>query len=171
MPEREPPMSYSEENLNTRERSFAGVVSGWLMLAVILVVAILGVGGTLAGLFGRIGPVPFIITGIVSVFLLSGLFVINPNEAIVLQLAGKYAGSIRVEGFHWVIPVYSKAKITLRSGRAAPAAHLQLPIAEKRRAPLERRGPANGGAPATGTDRLRREHALASSSYDHHARD
>ena len=107
-------VDYSEEKVTVRERAFVGAFSGWLMLGgLLLLLAFLGILA-LSGAFGRLFPVP-IVAGAVTFFLtVGGFFVINPNEATVLQLAGKYVGSVRAEGFHWVIPIYSKRKITLR---------------------------------------------------------
>jgi hypothetical protein len=53
-----------------------------------------------------------IITGIL---VLPGLFIVNPNEAKVMVLFGKYAGSVRDNGFFWANPFYSKKKISLRA--------------------------------------------------------
>jgi regulator of protease activity HflC (stomatin/prohibitin superfamily) len=53
-----------------------------------------------------------IITGIL---ILPGLFIVNPNEAKVMVLFGKYAGSVRDNGFFWANPFYSKKKISLRA--------------------------------------------------------
>jgi regulator of protease activity HflC (stomatin/prohibitin superfamily) len=107
-------VDYSQEKVTVRERAFYGALSGWLMLGGVLgLVALVGVLA-LAGTFGRALPLPLVVTGICVFFILGGFFVINPNEATVLQLAGKYVGSVRREGFHWVIPIYTKRKITLR---------------------------------------------------------
>jgi regulator of protease activity HflC (stomatin/prohibitin superfamily) len=46
---------------------------------------------------------------------LPGLLIVNPNEAKVTILFGKYAGSVRQNGFFWATPFYSKKKITLRA--------------------------------------------------------
>lgn len=45
---------------------------------------------------------------------LGGLTIVNPNEARVLVLFGKYAGSIRHDGFWWVNPFMVKRKVSLR---------------------------------------------------------
>ena len=47
------------------------------------------------------------------VFLL-GLFMVNPNQGRVMQLFGKYVGTVKVEGLRWANPFYSKRKISLR---------------------------------------------------------
>ncbi len=51
----------------------------------------------------------------VFIFILPGFFTIQPNQAMVLILFGKYAGTIKKEGWHWANPFYSKKKISLRS--------------------------------------------------------
>jgi regulator of protease activity HflC (stomatin/prohibitin superfamily) len=52
---------------------------------------------------------------IVVVFFLSfGFFIVNPNEARVLTLFGKYTGSAKRDGFHWANPLLRKQKISLK---------------------------------------------------------
>ena len=47
--------------------------------------------------------------------LFAGLFVVNPNEAKVLQLFGHYAGSAREPGLRWANPFFTKRKVSLRA--------------------------------------------------------
>jgi len=47
-------------------------------------------------------------------FLLKGLFQVAPNEGQVLQLFGKYAGTVRQEGLRWTNPFYAKQRLSLR---------------------------------------------------------
>ena len=47
-------------------------------------------------------------------FLWAGLFMVNPNEARVLQLFGSYVGSAREPGLRWANPFYTKRKVSLR---------------------------------------------------------
>ena len=52
---------------------------------------------------------PVILYGIgtgFAVFLLAGLFVVNPNEAKVLQLFGNYVGTAKAPGLRWANPLY-----------------------------------------------------------------
>jgi regulator of protease activity HflC (stomatin/prohibitin superfamily) len=51
---------------------------------------------------------------VLCVFLLGGLFVVNPNEAKVLQFFGDYVGSAKVAGLRWANPLYTKRRISLR---------------------------------------------------------
>jgi len=49
------------------------------------------------------------------IFMLPGFFTIQPNEAMVMVLFGKYVGTLKKEGWHWANPFYTKKKISLRS--------------------------------------------------------
>jgi hypothetical protein len=51
---------------------------------------------------------------VVCVFLLLGLFVVNPNEGKVLQLFGKYVGTVKAPGLRFANPLYAKKKVSLR---------------------------------------------------------
>ena len=43
-----------------------------------------------------------------------GLFIVNPNEARVMQLFGKYSGTVKAAGLRWANPFFLKPKISLR---------------------------------------------------------
>jgi len=51
---------------------------------------------------------------VIEIICLAGLFVVNPNEAKVLQLFGAYAGTVKRPGLRWANPFYSKRRISLR---------------------------------------------------------
>jgi len=48
-------------------------------------------------------------------FCFKGFFTLEPNEASVLTLFGKYTGTVREQGFWWVNPLNGKKKISLRA--------------------------------------------------------
>jgi regulator of protease activity HflC (stomatin/prohibitin superfamily) len=54
------------------------------------------------------------LAGFVEFFLLFGLFMVQPNNAVVLQLFGRYIGTTREEGLRWANPFYSKRAVSLR---------------------------------------------------------
>jgi len=55
------------------------------------------------------------IVGIVlSVFGVAGLFIVNPNEAKVLQLFGSYAGTAHEPGLKWANPFFQKTAVSTR---------------------------------------------------------
>jgi regulator of protease activity HflC (stomatin/prohibitin superfamily) len=51
---------------------------------------------------------------VIDGFLLKGYFQVAPNEGQVLQLFGKYAGTVRQEGLRWTNPFYTKRRLSLR---------------------------------------------------------
>jgi regulator of protease activity HflC (stomatin/prohibitin superfamily) len=93
------------------------MLSGYLML----VLGILLFGGAIAALaINGDGQNAFlIILAVVLVFLacldVAGLFIVNPNEAKVLVLFGKYAGTVCQNGFFWANPFFAKRKFSLRA--------------------------------------------------------
>ena len=53
---------------------------------------------------------------VLAMFLLSGFFSLQPNEARLLILFGAYKGTVRTSGFFWANPFYAKfTKISLRA--------------------------------------------------------
>lgn len=51
----------------------------------------------------------------IAAFLLTGVFVVNPNEAKVLVLFGDYIGTVRESGFYWANPFYTKTRVSLKA--------------------------------------------------------
>ena len=60
-----------------------------------------------------------------AVFLTSGVFVVAPNSARVLQLFGDYVGTAKVPGLRWANPFYTKKRISLRV-RNFESSHLKV---------------------------------------------
>ena len=97
--------------------------SGWGMLGlnillypVVITIFIFGVVNCKRGDIG-IG-LPLIIFAVllfIGNFLITvGFMILQPNEAGVLLLFGKYKGSVKDSGFWWLNPFYTKKKISLR---------------------------------------------------------
>ncbi|MEV5337898.1 SPFH domain-containing protein [Streptomyces sp. NPDC052676] len=55
-----------------------------------------------------------IVLGIASFIAMSGLNMVAPGEARVVQLFGRYRGTIRQDGLRWVNPLTSRTKISTR---------------------------------------------------------
>lgn len=55
-----------------------------------------------------------LIAGFVLFVMLFGLFMVEPNQAAVLSLFGKYVGTSKEQGLRWNNPFYAKKKISLR---------------------------------------------------------
>jgi regulator of protease activity HflC (stomatin/prohibitin superfamily) len=69
-----------------------------------------------------------------GVFILIGLYMLQPNEAAILNLFGRYAGTDRTEGLRWANPFYVKRKISLRARNLNMAT---LKVNDKRGNPVE----------------------------------
>jgi len=91
-------------------------VAGIPFIAVCVVLFAIGVALLLTSAPQQ--QIPGIIGGFAVIFItsvmLKGFFQVAPNEAQVLQLFGKYAGTVRIEGLRWTNPFYSKQRISLR---------------------------------------------------------
>lgn len=100
-------MSDSKLAIPSKENLLANTTSGWLMLVVLLAMFLAGI---------VLMRVPFIGVPLVvlAVFLSVGFLVLKPNESAVLTLFGRYVGTVRREGFHWVNPFFAKQKLSLR---------------------------------------------------------
>jgi SPFH domain/Band 7 family protein len=102
-----------------REREY-GAMSGWGALVVLLAGAAVFVWQIIARaqvIQQPNQPLLFIlsIAGLLfCAFLLFGLFVVNPNEAKVLQLFGKYVGTAKAPGLRFANPLYAKKRISQR---------------------------------------------------------
>ncbi|RZU03147.1 SPFH domain-containing protein [Rivibacter subsaxonicus] len=69
-----------------------------------------------------------------AVLVLIGLYMLQPNEAAILTLFGRYQGTDRSEGLRWANPLYLKRRISLRSRNLnAPT----LKVNDKRGNPVE----------------------------------
>ena len=95
-------------------------LSGWLMVPVMLVAFVLCLWGIVSqASVPDDGGSPVVIVacllGVLTLLVcIKGYFIVNPNEAKVLTLFGKYSGSVKTDGFHWANPLLTKRHISLR---------------------------------------------------------
>ncbi len=104
-----------QELLNSTETK--GSSSNGVVLFLILLLILFGsVIMFFMGIFNRSGAA--ILTSIIvcplSIFLMVGLYSVQPNEAVALTLFGKYLGTDRANGLRWVLPWISRKKISMR---------------------------------------------------------
>ena len=62
-------------------------------------------------------PVPMVVAallGFVVMFLMAGLYKLEPNQSAVLSLFGKYVGTVKDNGLRWNNPFFSKKKVSQR---------------------------------------------------------
>ena len=53
--------------------------------------------------------------GVVAMILLGGFYIVEPNQAAVLSLFGKYVGTVKDQGLRWSNPFFAARKISLRT--------------------------------------------------------
>ncbi|NXY93368.1 SPFH domain-containing protein [Streptomyces sp. BR123] len=89
------------------------LLGGLLGVAAGVLLAALGIGGgsgtPQAGLI-----VPGGLLAIASLLAMSGLNTVAPGEARVVQLFGRYRGTVRTDGLRWVNPLTSREKVSTR---------------------------------------------------------
>ena len=90
--------------------------SGWGMLSL----GILMLLGSLAGFIWGVAShnvatiIAMIVVSLLGLLVLGGLFMLEPNQAVVLLLFGEYTGTEKTAGFRWANPFYTKRKVSLR---------------------------------------------------------
>lgn len=93
----------------SKEKAYSPV-SGYLVLFIMAVVAVICLAGLIGG---RVALFGWLLTSLP--FLTPGFFFVNPNNSVVLVLFGDYRGTVKQNGFFWVNPLYSKKSISLRA--------------------------------------------------------
>jgi regulator of protease activity HflC (stomatin/prohibitin superfamily) len=122
------PMSRTGEIERRTTSGYIGLVIGLALLvaAVLLLLSVAAAGPRMLAL-----AVPSFVAG---AFVLSGLYMLQPNEAAILLLFGAYKGTDRTEGLRWANPFYRKQKISLRAHNLASD---RLKVNDKRGNPIE----------------------------------
>ena len=94
--------------------------NGWPMLGLALLLILIGVlalvlgpasGGTAGVAAGIVLGVLLVLSGLVVA---AGLTAVAPNESRVLQLLGRYVGTVRNDGLRWVNPITQRQRISTR---------------------------------------------------------
>lgn len=116
-------MSDLARTMNTSREVPASSFSGYVMLLVLLAVLVAAVWVVSGGFppdgaskLAKLGFVGTIIGSVLAVlFIASGFFMIQPNQAAVITLFGEYRGTERSEGLRWVWPWMMRKKISARA--------------------------------------------------------
>lgn len=115
---------------------FAALAIGLLLVAggVWLLLRGMPYGGSPSG-SGLLGAsLAFVLMFLLAALVLAGLYTLQPNEAVILQLFGSYRGSSRVPGLRGTNPFYSRRKISLRARNLNGE---RLKVNDKRGNPIE----------------------------------
>lgn len=100
-------------NKSIQEREVATLPG---MLMVLLLLAFTAASGwwVIVSLLNLLNPIWSIIVLVFVLFLWGGFFIVQPNQAAVLQFFGKFVGVERSSGLRWANPFYTKKTVTLR---------------------------------------------------------
>ncbi len=96
--------------------------SGWLLLPIqliafpiILLCFVFSISKVDSNqVVGILGIIICVFLFLLWLFNWNGFFVVNPNESRVVLFFGRYRGSVRAVGFHYVNPFSSKKRLSLR---------------------------------------------------------
>ncbi len=92
--------AFQELEIQSKEREVpAFSINGFIALALMLLFGGVGL------LMGFIVPLLYIPIIVVFVFCCAGFRILKPQEALVLTVFGKYTGTLRGAGFHWINPL------------------------------------------------------------------
>ncbi|MDI1280596.1 MAG: regulator of protease activity HflC (stomatin/prohibitin superfamily) [Brevundimonas sp.] len=121
------------EHFKSVERP-AAVMAGISMLLVGL--AIIVAGPVIIGM--NLGDKPAVLGGVAvsmaGLLLLTGLYSLQPNEAMAIMLFGAYRGTDRTTGLRWVLPWYTRKKVSVRVRNLTSD---KLKVNDKRGSPIE----------------------------------
>ncbi len=98
-----------------RER-VARTLPGGFMLVVLVILSIVSLvlGISNFRMDQNVAGIGFILLLAVAFTSMFGLFIVNPNEAKVVQLFGNYVGTVRNPGMHWVNPFTTRRPVSMR---------------------------------------------------------
>jgi regulator of protease activity HflC (stomatin/prohibitin superfamily) len=91
-------------------------LNGWPMVALAFVLIVLGVILFVVGIANTQGALIVVSTLIylAGMIMAAGLTPVSPGKARVLQILGRYAGTIRTDGLRWVNPIATRRQISTR---------------------------------------------------------
>jgi hypothetical protein len=94
----------------------ARAVSGWAMTAVVAVLAATGIGLIVVAAVSSVQPgeVAGVVLVVMGCFLARGLTPVAPGQPRVVQLYGRYVGTIRTPGLQWVNPLARRVAVSTR---------------------------------------------------------
>jgi regulator of protease activity HflC (stomatin/prohibitin superfamily) len=104
-------MAVEMPRAHVTERVARGL-SGWPVVGVVVLAIAGGVLLIAAGVGALVGVgIALIVAGVLAT---SGLTAVAPGQARVVQLLGRYAGTIRTDGLRWVNPLTTRRRISTR---------------------------------------------------------
>ena len=112
----------------------ARTANGILMLLVGLLLLVAGPVGVARDPDAALNVVAGVAVASVGLLLVCGLYSLQPNEGMAIMLFGSYRGTDRKTGLRWVLPWYTRKKISLRVRNLTSD---KLKVNDRRGSPIE----------------------------------
>ncbi|MBY8828167.1 SPFH domain-containing protein [Hephaestia sp. CMS5P-6] len=106
----------AEQALNRSEEQSAQSANGYAMLIVLMMTLAVAIAGGVLMPSRTAEGATLLIVGVVGfIFVLSGFYMVQPNQAVAITLFGAYRGTDRVTGLRWVLPWMMRKKLSVRA--------------------------------------------------------
>ena len=118
-------------------REIGGVGGNGIVMLVVLLMSMVALGAAVLALLAAPGPLKALGAvglSLAVIFILSGFYSLQPNEAAAITLFGQYKGTDRTNGLRWTWPWMGKKKISLRANNLISQ---QIKVNDLRGNPIE----------------------------------
>lgn len=108
------PVGHAGTRVDVTERPAWSLGAGGAILALVLAFALAGVGIVLFAVATPVAIVAAVVTFVVGVTLFTGVSVVSPGQTLVVQLFGRYLGTIRRTGLVVTVPLTTRRRVSVR---------------------------------------------------------
>lgn len=108
------PVGHAGTRVDVTERPAWSLGAGGAILALVLAFALAGVGIVLFAVATPVAIVAAVVTFVVGVTLFTGVSVVSPGQTLVVQLFGRYLGTIRRTGLVMTVPLTTRRRVSVR---------------------------------------------------------
>ena len=118
-------------------REVGGVGGNGIVMLFVLLMSMVALGASVLALLAAPGPLKALAAVTLSlavIFILTGFYSLQPNEAAAVTLFGQYKGTDRTTGLRWTWPWMGKKKISLRANNLISQ---QIKVNDLRGNPIE----------------------------------
>ncbi len=85
-------------------------INGYMMFGVLLV----AIASIITHIITQQANFLFFTSIVVTIFILPGFFMVQPNQGKVMTLFGSYVGTVKLNGLRWTIPFFIRKSVSLR---------------------------------------------------------
>lgn len=104
--------------LNASRERYVGTMRGYVILVVLAVLIAIQIWSVFVLAYDGSGLISVLTTMIVPlaiIFIVSGFYMLQPNQAAAITLFGDYKGTDRTTGLRWVLPWLMRKKLSVRA--------------------------------------------------------